>query len=214
VRLHPVLAPLDPALRGRAGVAEGRRLGRLCLEHSASLASEAMRPGAPHPPPASGDSATGRGWHAFPRNSAGAPRPYVVAGTEWTWSTTNTHGLAAAVTAPVPVAIDAEWCARPRLDAARAYFDDAELARVPAVEAPRELVLWTAKEVVLKLTGLGLAGLPRCRLLAVAGDRLDVELDGRTYTVHSIVYGQHVLALASTRADVTWQLHALAGVPA
>jgi phosphopantetheinyl transferase len=143
----------------------------------------------------------------FPRNSAGAPVPY---SGNWHWSTTNTHGLAAGVIAPGPVALDAEWLARPRLDAARSYLDEAELELLPDGDAPRELVLWTAKEVVLKLAGVGLAGLPHCRLVAApAPDSLVVEHDGRRHVVHSRIAGEHVLAFACAAESPAWQLHEL-----
>lgn len=146
----------------------------------------------------------------FPRDSAGAPLPYPLPDGDWHWSTTNTHGLAGAVVAPGPVALDAEWLARPRLDAARGYFEPEELALVDDFDAPAELVLWTAKEVVLKLVGVGLAGLPKCHLTAVrAPHALTVAYDGRSHEVHSCLAHEHVLAFAGGAASARFELHEL-----
>lgn len=200
MRLHPVISARDPRLVGRAGVQDGRRLGRRCLERSARLV------GAPHPPPTSGDSPEPDRLPEFPRDSAGAPLPYH----DWHWSTTNTRGLAGGLVAPCPVALDAEWLKRPRLGAVRSYFDPRELALVAGFGAPAALVLWTAKEVVLKLTGVGLAGLPDCELIsAEAPHALVVGFRGRRQRVHSMVAHEHVLAFACEADSPCFELEEL-----
>lgn len=134
------------------------------------------------------------------RDEKGAP---IVSG-GWYWSNTNTTGLAAAVVAPVPIGIDAEWTKRPRVTAARERFDrgDAsELDRLGGRGRLEVLRLWTAKEAVLKLVGIGIADLGRTRLVEVREpDSLRLELRGAEYDVRIAPWGEHLVTLAWSAA--------------
>lgn len=168
--LRPVIAPFDQELRGRAALEEGRRLGRL------ALAASAARCGAPRD---------------LGRDARGAP----AASGGWSWSNTNTRGLAAAVVAPARVGIDAEWLDRPRLDAVRERFAD-ELGRLGSDRPETVLRLWTAKEAVLKAYGVGLADLPRCPLAEEREEGLVLAYRGRLHAVRQWRFGRHLLAVA------------------
>lgn len=197
MKLHVVLAHPSSELRGRRQVVEGRRFGSLALARSARRARLAAVP------------------PVFPRDDEGAPVSFSDdAGRTWHWSTTNTRGLVGAVVASEPVALDAERRGR-RLEALRATFAPEELARLEGFAEPRELVLWTAKEAVLKLARVGLAGLSQTKLFAVLSrDRLAVSWKDRRYAVRVFALEGHVLAVtcASSRFDV--ELDELDGVPA
>jgi hypothetical protein len=144
-------------------------------------------------------------WEDWPRAASGAPLP--VGG--WHASFADTQGLAAALVAPVPVGLDAEWLHRPRWAAARERFREAgELALLGADDAPAVLALWTAKEALLKLAGAGLADLGRCRLLGRDGELYRLELRCREHAVRVRASGQHVLACASA-APAELVLHPL-----
>jgi len=191
--LHPVVVRRTEGLRGRAGVELGRRLGRRALERSAELA------GAPW-------AGTRFPEEGLPADKSGAPLPR----DGWHWSTTNTRGLIGALVAPCPVALDAEWVRRPRLDEIRSAFDPDELARVGASPGPAELAVWTAKEAVLKLTGVGLAGLPGCRVVEREGPGLlRVTLDRRAFRVRQQVWGEHLLAFACDAEEYEVRLETL-----
>jgi len=198
VILHPVLARLERGSRGRRGVDEARRLGRAALEVSSRLARR---------PPVVGD--------AFPRDAERAPLAARTNGTTWHWSTTNTTGLAAAVVAPVRVGIDAEWLDRPRIEAPLDYFEETERALLGLDERCGVLALWSAKEAVLKLTGIGMAGMGRVRLLAApTGNRLSLAFDGEAYEVVLLWEGEHVIALAADAAGFLAEPALLEGAPA
>jgi len=171
VILHPFLAATDPRLRGRTGVDAGRAAGRRALAASAR--------------------SSGAGDLRFEQDASGGPRPDA----GWHWSTANTSGLAAAVVAPRPVGIDVERADRPRLEAAREALGP-ELAALGRNDAEALLSLWTAKEAVLKCRRVGLAGLPRCRLLEALPGRLRLRYDRSDFDVLTLVRGAHVLALA------------------
>jgi len=187
------------ALRGRPRVEAARREARALLERAAA------RAGAP-----------GR----FERDAEDRPAP--LAG--WHHSVTNTKGLVAVAVAPGPVGIDAESLGRPRIAAATARFRAAgELGPVAAASAGDEreatLRLWTAKEAVLKLVGVGIADLGRVELAepprpwpgasVAANDEpclLVLAHRGRRIPVLQLRAGEHVLAVAAADRPPTLEL--------
>lgn len=182
--LTAVLVATEPGLVGRAAVEAGRAAARRALELSARAA------GAPQ--------------LSFGLNEEGVPRDEH----GWCFSTTNTAGLSAAVVASCEVGIDAESLARPRPEVALGSASAAELAllsRESRGESPdvaelarAALILWTAREAVLKLARVGLAGLSRVRICAASrADRLQAELDGARFEIALFIDGRHALALAT-----------------
>lgn len=154
-----------------------------------ALAASGARAGAPRALP----------FGSWPRAADGAPAP--VRG--WYAGWTDTTGLVAAVVAPAPVALDAEWLRRPRWEAARRWFEEHdELARLGGDDRERVLALWCAKEAVLKLARTGLADLGRCRLLERvedgAGALFRLELNGHRHEVPVRLAGEHLVAWAAT----------------
>jgi len=131
---------------------------------------------------------------AWPRDDAGVP----VARGGWHASFTDTAGLAAALVAPCAVAIDAEWLARPRWQAARARFvESGELALLDDDGRGSVLALWTAKEAVLKLARVGLADLGRCPLVARDGERFVLQHRGEERCALVRRHGEHVVAVCA-----------------
>jgi 4'-phosphopantetheinyl transferase len=180
--LQPVIATFPTDLSRRGTLLEARRRGPLVREEAARIAGLP-----PH--------------LELARNEKGAPIP--VEG--WYWSNSNTTGLACALVAPMPVGIDTEWTKRPRFEAARERFDRSdpgELDRLGGRGRPEVLRLWTAKEAVLKLTGIGIADLGRTSLIEVRDrETLRLELRGTRYDVHLSSWGEHLISVAWTAGE-------------
>lgn len=193
--LHPVAAfgPMD--LRGRDKVRSGRELGRAALLRSARLMR--LELDAEEDP--------------FERDPERAPLAFERAGRTWCWSTTNTTGLSCAVVAPTRVGIDAEWLGRPRLGAALRYLPANELGAMGLEARRAAFALWSAKEAVLKLTGLGMAGMGRTRLVRAPGPgRATLELDDDLWQVRQLWEAEHVISIACAEPEFTLELDHLA----
>ena len=188
-RLHAVLVPLSTRLaRARRYLAAREALAEALRASSEFAVAPRSLPCEDWPRAASGAPAAIAGWHA---------------------SFADTTGLAVALVAPLPVGLDAEWLRRPRWEAARERFRaSGELALLGADDAAAVLALWTAKEALLKLAGVGLADLGLCPLLRRDGAVFRLQHRGREHEVRVVTVGEHVLACASA-APAELALHAL-----
>jgi 4'-phosphopantetheinyl transferase len=185
VILHAVVAAFSAQLSGRAALERGRELARLARAESARLADAPL--------------------DEFPADEDGAP----LAAGGWHWSSTHTRGMAASVVAPARVGIDAEWLGRPRLSVVRRRFPE-ELARMADQGAEGMLRLWTAKEALLKMHGVGVADLARCPLVEARPDHAVIEYRGAQHRIHQLRHAEHVLALSCEAPDWRVELHELA----
>lgn len=189
MRAHAVLVQLPTSLERTARFRAARAAMPGALRASAELA------GARRELP----------WNDWPRTAAGAPAP--VDG--WHASFADTTGLVVALVAPFPIGLDAEWCLRPRWAAARERFrESGELALLGADDRAAVLALWTAKEALLKLAGVGLADLARCPLRGHHEGVFRLEHAGRGHDVRVLSAGQHLVACASA-APIELALHTL-----
>ncbi len=96
-------------------------------------------------------------------NSDGAP----VATAGWHWSQSHTRDCAAAVVSTEPVGIDVEPIELRRAVQLPNVVSAAERKVLGEIDALLFTRLWTAKEAVLKRTGVGLAELSDCRVIKV-----------------------------------------------
>jgi len=191
--IHVALAPFPAELGRRERVTASRRAAAAARLHAV------QRAGAP--------PELGQAW---PRDEAGAP----AARAGWHASFADTAGLAAALVARVPAALDVEWLGRPRWQAARARFaEEGELARLGADDRASVLALWTAKEAVLKLARVGLADLARCPLVARTEQGFVLWHRGSERSVRVLAHGAHVLAVAC-ESELALELSSLAAEPA
>ncbi len=189
--LHVFLRPTPdqgPEHPARERVAAQRRAARAALDEAARRIGLAVA--------------------AWPQEQEGG-RPLPVGGLHW--SISHDADYVAAVLAPVAVGIDLERIAQRRAALTERVADEQERALFPTFDAQAFTRLWTAKEARLKVAGVGLGELSRCRLEAVLGDELRLRHRGALHRVIETRFGDHILALAAalpegSAPEVVWHL--------
>ncbi len=123
------------------------------------------------------------------------------------WSVSHKRHWAAAVIADCAVGIDIEHLApRPR-ELHDAIASDDEWRLLGERSWLAFFRLWTAKEAVLKAGRVGLAGLPRCRLVAVLDEtHLALSYGGREWMVEHYYHDEHIVAVTTGGAPVSWNV--------
>jgi len=126
------------------------------------------------------------------------------------WSLSHKSGYVAGVVAPHPIGIDVESI-RPvdeRLIDRVLDASERQLAGAGADPAFMFFRFWTAKETILKLLGIGLAGLSNCRIQAVVDERhLIVDYQENRYMVAQTFFNHHVAAVLKTGGQmVRWRM--------
>lgn len=121
------------------------------------------------------------------------------------WSVSHKPGYVAAVAGPRPMGIDIERIC-PRNDALLDYVATSlewELCGGKSWEY--FFRYWTAKEAVLKVLGVGLAGLRACQVVELSGDREILLCYGESlYQVEQISYDGHVASVLKGEEDIRW----------
>lgn len=177
IALHVALATLPTGLSRR------ERPPRAAAAVRRVLRASARRAAAP------ADLPTGD----WPREPSGAPAPQG----GWHASFADTAGAVCGVVAPVRAAVDVEWLERPRWEVARERFRaDGDLGRLGSEARDDVLALWTAKEAVLKLAGIGLADLGRVPLVAHGAGVFWIAHRGRAHGVTVQRCGEHLVAVS------------------
>ena len=122
------------------------------------------------------------------------------------WSISHKAEYVGGVIAPYPIGIDIEKiCSRTKA-----------LFQKTATEAEWSLAdktfetffrYWTAKEAVLKATGIGLKALSKCRVVRVPDKQhLDIEYSAITYRIQHYYHGDHIVSIVKNSFEIDWTI--------
>jgi 4'-phosphopantetheinyl transferase len=182
--LYPVILAVPDAerqLKGRDKVKALSRLARIALRFSCQKS----------------------GLHLvrFPKSEAGVPLP--LDGIHWSLS--HKSAVVGGVAATFPVGFDLETI-RPVNEGLMAKVaDEAEWRLAREDRRTAFFRFWTAKEAVLKAVGQGIAGLSRCRVVEITGDRhMALIYDETAWSVEHFRFDNHVAAITPQEAGVCW----------
>ncbi|PIP39142.1 MAG: hypothetical protein COX19_08685 [Desulfobacterales bacterium CG23_combo_of_CG06-09_8_20_14_all_51_8] len=134
-------------------------------------------------------------------DASGAPIP---AGGVF-WSLSHKPGYVAGVTATSPIGIDVERIRPVSKAMFNKILDDREQKLAGANSPEFFFRCWTAKEAVLKVTGVGLRGLSRCKILRFSEPAtVTVSYDEHPWEIEQAVYDDHIISVVTQGQVVCW----------
>ena len=123
------------------------------------------------------------------------------------WSISHKPRYVAGIFSPEPAGIDIERI-RPYNVNLRPKVADAGEWGLADPDVPESFFrFWTAKEAVLKIGGIGIADLLKCRVLRVNDrHRLSIRYQQKDYQVHQAYFDDHVVAVVCGVHPIRWEL--------
>lgn len=134
------------------------------------------------------------------KDDKGAPRP--VGGTYWSLS--HKPRYVASVVSSDKVGIDIEEV-RPRTESLFARVASDDEWQLQDRSWNTMFRYWTAKEVVLKVIGIGIGGLRTCRITSVPDDNhIGLDYKGEFFLVEQLLHEGHVVSVLKDDNKVEW----------
>jgi len=140
------------------------------------------------------------------KDDQGVPQPW--GGIHW--SISHKTRYVCGVVAPLPIGIDIE---RVR-DFSEGLFQKTATAREWALaDMETDAVMaffrfWTAKEAVLKATGIGIKDLLKCRVQQIVDDRhLQIRYDDRDWLIEHFFFDDHVASIVKSSFQIEWTVN-------
>jgi 4'-phosphopantetheinyl transferase len=126
------------------------------------------------------------------------------------WSISHKTRYVCGVVAPLPIGIDIE---RVR-DFSEGLFQKTATEREWALaDMETDAVMaffrfWTAKEAVLKATGIGIKDLLKCRVQQIVDDRhLQIRYDDRDWLIEHFFFDDHVASIVKSSFQIEWTVN-------
>ena len=137
------------------------------------------------------------------KDENGVPQPFE--GTHWSLSHKSRN--VCGVVAPHPIGIDIERVRNlsEGLFQKTASKQEWALADMKAESVMTFFRFWTAKEAVLKATGIGIKDLLKCRVHQVIDDdHLLIRYDGQDWLIEHFFYKDHVASIVKGAFQIEW----------
>jgi 4'-phosphopantetheinyl transferase len=123
------------------------------------------------------------------------------------WSISHKTRYVCGVVAPLPIGIDIE---RVRDFSAGLYQKTATDEEWALADMETDSVMaffryWTAKEAVLKATGIGIKDLLKCRVNHIIDDmHLQIQYDGQDWLIEHFIFNDHVASIVKSDFQIQW----------
>jgi 4'-phosphopantetheinyl transferase len=123
------------------------------------------------------------------------------------WSISHKTQYVCGVVAPLPIGIDVE---RVRNFSAGLYQKTATDEEWALADMETDAVMaffryWTAKEAVLKATGIGIKDLLKCRVHRIVDDvHLQIQYDGQDWLIEHFFFNDHVASIVKGDFRIQW----------
>lgn len=120
------------------------------------------------------------------------------------WSLSHKPQCVAAVVSKGSVGIDVEEL-KPRTESMFLYLASEEEWVLKDKSWDTFFRYWTAKEASLKVLGIGIGGLKKCRIVAVPDDhQIALDYRGRGFLVEQLRYNNHVVSVVKNENQIEW----------
>lgn len=123
------------------------------------------------------------------------------------WSISHKTRYVCGVVAPQPIGIDIERIRAFSEGVFRKTASEKEwsLAEMETTSLMTFFRFWTAKEAVLKATGIGIRDLLKCRVCQIIDDRqLKLQYAGKDWLVEHYFYEDHVASIVKRSFQIKW----------
>jgi 4'-phosphopantetheinyl transferase len=143
---------------------------------------------------------------ALVKDDNGVPQPFE--GIHW--SISHKTRYVCGVVAPLPIGIDIE---RVRNFSEGLYQKTATDREWALADMETDSVMaffrfWTAKEAVLKATGIGIKDLLKCRVDHIFDDKhLQIQYDGREWLIEHFFFNDHVASIVKSSFQIEWLIN-------
>jgi 4'-phosphopantetheinyl transferase len=137
------------------------------------------------------------------KDENGVPRP--VDGIHW--SISHKTRYVCGVVAPLPIGIDIERVRNFSEGLFQKTATDREwaLADMQTDSVMAFFRYWTAKEAVLKATGIGIKDLLKCRVDHIFDDNhLQIQYDGQNWLIEHFFFNDHVASIVKSSFQIEW----------
>jgi 4'-phosphopantetheinyl transferase len=120
------------------------------------------------------------------------------------WSLSHKPQCVAAVVSKDNIGIDVEEL-KPRTESLFPYLASEEEWVLKDKSWDTFFRYWTAKEASLKVLGIGIGGLRKCRIVAVPNDhQIILDHGGRIFLVEQLRHNNHVVSVVKDDHQVQW----------
>lgn len=120
------------------------------------------------------------------------------------WSLSHKPGCVAAVVSSDRIGIDVEEL-KPRTEPLFSYLAGDQEWDLNGKSWDTFFRYWTAKEATLKVAGIGIGGLKKCRIVSVPDDdHVVLDYRGRRYLVEQLRYENHIVSVVKDDNLVKW----------
>ena len=137
------------------------------------------------------------------KDDNGVPQPF-----EGTfWSVTHKTRYVAGVAAPAPIGIDVERIRSFSEGLFKKTASEREWALADMEKDPLKPFFryWTAKEAVLKATGIGIRDLLKCRVHQIVDDHhLRIYYERQDWRIESFEFDRHIASIVQNQYRIDW----------
>jgi len=123
------------------------------------------------------------------------------------WSLSHKPEYVAGVVAPQPVGIDLEKIRSVKSGMYAKVAHEGEWELVEASLPKSFFRFFTAKEAVLKATGIGLRGLKSCKVIKIDNDaHLTIDYQNQHWCIEHFYFENHMAAVVKNGLEISWIL--------